>query len=214
MPTLLYIADPMCSWCYAFGPELSALLDGLPGLRIELVLGGLRAYNTEVMSDSKKADLMQHWKKVHDITGLPLIDTAIEQPGFIYNTEPACRAVVAARTLLPEAALPTFTAIQQAFYAEGRDVTQGEELAAVCCGVLSAMGSPISTDAFHSHWSSESTVLAAHNDFVQCKQWQIDGFPALVLERNGQLDMVTTGYARVQTLVEQMQTLVDHSLPS
>ena len=214
MPTLLYIADPMCSWCYAFGPELATLLDGLPGLQVELVLGGLRAYNTEVMSDTAKDDLMGHWKKVHESTGLPLIDSALEQPGFIYNTEPACRAVVAARTLLPAAALPTFHAIQQAFYAEGRDVTQGDALARIGSDVLNAMGSPTSVEAFRTHWSSEDTVLATHNDFVQCKRWEITGFPALVLERNGQLDMVTTGYTRVETLIKQMQALVDHGLPS
>ena len=214
MPTLLYIADPMCSWCYAFGPELSALLDGLPGLQVEVVLGGLRAYNKEVMRADQMADLMQHWKKVHETTGLPLIDTALVQPGFIYDTEPACRAVIAARTLLPAAALPTFQAIQRAFYAEGRDVTQADVLASVCCGVLAEMGCPTTLESFREHSASERIVLATHSDFVQCKQWRIDGFPALVLERNGQLDMVTAGYARVETLVTQLQTLVDHGLAS
>ena len=26
-PHLIYFADPMCSWCYGFGPELRKLLD-------------------------------------------------------------------------------------------------------------------------------------------------------------------------------------------
>lgn len=211
MPTLLYIADPMCSWCYGFGPELAALLDGLPGLKLEIVVGGLRAYNTEIMHDAMKTELMHHWKKVHDISGLPFLDTAIEQPGFVYDTEPACRAVVAVRTLSPVAALPAFAAIQHAFYGEGRDVTRGKTLAELCCPVLRETGTAITAEAFLSLWSSEKIVLATQSDFVQCKNWKIDGFPALVLERNGQLDMVTAGYARVETLVGQMQVLVDHS---
>ena len=36
---LVYFADPMCSWCYGFGPELDALLIGRPGLRVDLVMG-------------------------------------------------------------------------------------------------------------------------------------------------------------------------------
>lgn len=214
MPNLIYLADPMCSWCYGFGPELLALLDGLPGLHVEIVVGGLRAYNTEVMDDAMKAELMQHWKKVHDISGLTFRDTALEQPGFIYNTEPACRAVVAARTLAPAAALPVFHAIQHAFYSEGRDVTRADVLAEVCCAALEADGTPTTHEAFLAVWSSEKIVLATHGDFVQTKNWKIDGFPALVLERNGQLDMVTSGYTRVAALVEQMQTLVDNSAQS
>ena len=211
MPNLIYIADPMCSWCYGFGPELLALLEGLPGLPVEIVVGGLRAHNTEVMDPSAKAELMTHWKKVHETSGLPFVDLAIEQPGFIYNTEPACRAVVAARTLAPMASLAVFHAIQHAFYGEGRDVTLGDVLAEVCCAALNAAATPTRADAFHDLWSSEKIVLATHGDFVQTKNWKIDGFPALVLERNGQLDMITSGYARVEVLVEQLQALIDHS---
>jgi len=43
--------------------------------------------------------------------------------------EPASRAVVAMAGLNPEAVFPLIQAIQAAFYAEGRDVTQGGGLA-------------------------------------------------------------------------------------
>lgn len=211
MPNLIYIADPMCSWCYGFGPELLALLDGLPGLPVEVIVGGLRAHNATVMDDAMKAELMTHWKKVHDISGLNFLDNAIEQPGFIYNTEPACRAVVAARTLAPAATLAVFHAIQQAFYGEGRDVTRGEVLAEVCAMALQAEGVAVDAAEFETLWASEKIVLATHADFVQTKNWKVDGFPCLVLERNGQLDMVSAGYARMPALIDQLQTLVDHS---
>ena len=42
---LLYFADPMCSWCYGFGPELDGLLRERADLRVQLVMGGLRAYH-------------------------------------------------------------------------------------------------------------------------------------------------------------------------
>ncbi|MFT5532341.1 MAG: putative protein-disulfide isomerase [Burkholderiaceae bacterium] len=211
MPNLIYIADPMCSWCYGFGPELTSLLDGLPGLSIDIVLGGLRAYNSDRMDDSMKTELMTHWKKVHETSGLPFSDHAIEQPGFIYNTEPACRAVVAARTLAPHASLAVFNAIQQAFYVDGRDVTQGAVLADIASTTLTTAGIPTEAEAFETLWASEKIVLATHADFVQTKAWKINGFPMLVLERNGRLDLVTSGYLRMPALVEQLQTLVDNA---
>ena len=214
MPTLIYIADPMCSWCYGFGPELNALLEGLPGLPVEVVVGGLRAFNTAVMDEPMRNELMVHWAQVHATSGLTMLDNAVNQPTFIYDTEPACRAVVTARTLSPQGALPVFSAIQHAFYAEGRDVTRGDILAEVACAALAGCGVQHSADHFLALWSSAPMRQATLDDFNLTKSWKIDGFPMLVLERNGQLDMVTSGFARTSALVDQLQLLVDNSTQS
>ena len=214
MPTLIYIADPMCSWCYGFGPELDALLEGLPGLPVEVVVGGLRAFNTTAMDDAMRDELMTHWEQVHATSGLTMLDNAVNQPGFIYDTEPACRAVVTARTVSQDAALPVFHAIQQAFYAEGRDVTRGDILAEVACAALVKMGVQQTVDNFLTLWSSTQMREATLDDFKLTKSWEVDGFPMLILERNGQLDMVTSGFARTTALVDQLQLLVDNSSQS
>lgn len=211
MPTLIYVADPMCSWCYGFGPELVSLLEGLPGLQVEVVVGGLRAFNTTPMDDAAREELMSHWEKVHAASGLTMLDNAVNQPGFIYDTEPACRAVVTARSLLPQSALPVFHAIQHAFYAEGRDVTRGDVLADVVCAALAIAGVEQDPVTFAALWSSAPMRQATQADFDLTKHWKIDGFPMLILERNGQLDMVTSGYARMPALIDQLQLLVDNS---
>ena len=105
MATLIYIADPMCSWCYGFGPELVTLLNGLPDVPLEIVVGGLRANNTKLMDEELKTTLLSHWRHVEEASGLPFSDKVLSDAGFIYNTEPACRAVVAARMLAPAATL-------------------------------------------------------------------------------------------------------------
>ncbi len=46
---LAYFADPMCSWCYGFGPQLAKLPERHPDARLEPVMGGLRACNREAM---------------------------------------------------------------------------------------------------------------------------------------------------------------------
>ncbi|RJF96192.1 DsbA family protein [Noviherbaspirillum saxi] len=210
MPSLLYIADPMCSWCYGFGPELTALLEGLPGLPVNIVVGGLRAYTTETMDDALRTSVRGHWKQIGERTGLPFADTAaLDEKSFVYNTEPACRAVVAARMLAPQAALAVFHAIQHAFYAEGKDVTQDAVLASVASAVLTQAGVPTNEASFLVTLKSEAAVMATYQDFEQTKRWGITGFPTLVLERDGKLDMVTAGYVAMPTLIELLQALVD-----
>lgn len=209
MPSLIYIADPMCSWCYGFGAELKALLDGLPGLQVEIIVGGLRAYNTVPMDDALKAKLQTHWKHVGERTGLSLAPAALDSKDFIYNTEPACRAVVATRILEPAACLSVFEAIQSAFYAEGKDVTRTEILCDIAARTIASTGTPMDEDTFLATFKSEAAVMATYNDIEQAKRWQVVGFPTLVLEREGALDLVTSGFVTMPELVERLQALVD-----
>jgi len=209
MASLIYIADPMCSWCYGFGPELRALLDGLPGLPLHVVTGGLRAYNRQPLDPELKATLQTHWRHVAERSGLPFADGALDHPGFVYDTEPACRAVVTARTLAPQAALPVLHAIQQAFYAQGRDVTRPDVLASVAAEAMSAAGIPTEADAFRAQLESAAAVSATADDFARTKRWGVSGFPTLVLERDGQLDLVTAGFLPMPQLVARMEALID-----
>lgn len=209
MPSLIYVADPMCSWCYGFGPELAALLDGLPGMPIEVVVGGLRPYTREVMDDALKTTLRGHWDTVAQRTGLPFSPEGLKREGFVYDTEPACRAVVSARMLAPQTALYVLHEIQRAFYADGRDVTDAGVLAEVSAAAMTEAGAPTGSADFLATWASEPAILATNEDFLQVQRWEINGFPTLLLERGGQLDMATSGYVAMPTLIDMLQALVD-----
>lgn len=214
MAKLIYIADPMCSWCYGFGPELKTLLDGVPELRFEIVVGGLRAYNKQLMDEALKSTLLSHWGKVEEASGLPFSRAALSHKDFIYDTEPACRAVVVARMLAPETALDVFHAIQHGFYAEGLDTTQGDVLAKISVAVLNKAGINTSVQDFLNTWSSEDAITTTHNDFLQTQRWGVTGFPTLAFEQAGELYLVTSGFARTETLVERLQALVDQTSDS
>ncbi|CAL60780.1 putative protein-disulfide isomerase [Herminiimonas arsenicoxydans] len=211
MTKLIYIADPMCSWCYGFGPELTTLLNGIPDTPLEIVLGGLRAYNPDLMDEKLKASLLAHWEKVEEASGLPFSEDALSHPNFIYDTEPACRAVVAARLLAPHKALDVFHAIQHGFYAEGLDTTKGDVLAKISVDVLNKAGIDIELKDFLAAWSSEDTITATNNDFLQTQRWGVTGFPTLVFENAGELHLVTSGFIRTEALVARLQALVDQT---
>lgn len=203
MTRLIYIADPMCSWCYGFRPELSALLGRLGDAELILIMGGLRAGNTQLMDDKLKATLRTHWQHVQEASGLPFSEAAMAHEGFIYDTEPACRAVVAVRESPPHRALDYFHAVQKAFYAEGRDVTQ----AAVLADVAVAQG--LAREDFLAAWESTAISDTTRQDFSVTQRWGISGFPTLLMEHGGQLHAVTTGYARADDLAERMREITE-----
>src|SRR3712207_8936900 len=47
-----------------------------------------------------------HWEHVAELTGQPFEFAFFDRQGFVYDTEPACRAVATVREQRPELALP------------------------------------------------------------------------------------------------------------
>lgn len=209
MPSLIYIADPMCAWCYGFAPELAVLLQGLPELSVHVVAGGLRAYNREPLDDASRTSLLANWTRVAAASGLPFAPGFSPAPEFVFDTEAACRAVVTARAVAPDATFSVFHAIQHAFFAQGRDVTRADILAEIVSAELAAAGHPLSAAACHGRWASDSMIMETAQDFGQVRRWGVTGFPTLILERDGQLDLITSGYVKVEQLVERMQSIID-----
>ena len=202
----------MCSWCYGFGVPLQELLQQLPGVPLAIVLGGLRAYNKEVMPDSLKATLHHHWQEVTQRSGKHFGPGQFDREGYIYDTEPACRAVVTIRTHAAEHTLSMYHTVQHAFYAEGRDITQTDVLADVWQELENELsdskilgGGRFSRDAFLEAFNSDSIKTQTRNDFAMVQQWGIRGFPALIAVVNGEAQLVANGYMEADEMLQRVQ---------
>ena len=191
---LLYFADPMCSWCYGFGPELSKLLDRHPDTRLDLVMGGLRPFNRERMTPQFREMLRGHWRHVAQASGLPFSETVLDRDDFLYDTEPACRAVVTARDIDVSKAYAYMKAVQLAFYRDGRDVTQRDVLAQI------AAESGYDDDAFRMAFDTDHMREETQSDFATAKTLGVSGFPTLAITHGAQLYLVTSGYVTEDVL--------------
>jgi len=185
---LRYFADPLCSWCYGFGPELAKLLAARPDIGASLVMGGLRPFNRERMTPAFRSMLREHWSHVATASGLPFSQAIIDRDDFVYDTEPACRAVVTARHLFPAQALPMLKSIQSAFYRDGRDATQ----AAVLADIAAENGYDRAT--FLVSLDSDAMRSATRADFAATQSLGVSGFPTLAASRGEELYLVTSGY--------------------
>lgn len=201
---LIYVGDPMCSWCYGFAAPLAQLLadpqDAAP-LQLALIMGGLRPFTTEAISRERADELAGHWHHVAQASGQPFAaapHTAMHRPGFIYDTEPASRATVTVRSLWPRQVWRYFTAVQHAFYAEGRDVTDP--------GVLADIAEPlgIARAEFAKAFASREMRDATLQDFQQSQAWGIRGFPTLIAEHGDHLHLVGSGFMPLDALREKL----------
>ena len=178
----------MCTWCYGFGPELAKLLARHPDAGVDLLMGGLRPFNTQPTTAEFRDMLREHWQHVATASGLPFSETALERPGFVYDTEPACRAVVTARDMEGSRALGYMKAVQAAFYRDGRDVTRGDELADIAaeCG--------FERDTFRMRLDAPQMREQAREDFARTQALGVGGFPTLGVVHASQVYLVTSGY--------------------
>jgi putative protein-disulfide isomerase len=195
---LLYFADPLCSWCYGFGPELARFLSRHPEARIDLVMGGLRAGNTQTMSEAFKDMLRGHWGHVAKASGLPFSEAILAREDFIYDTEPPCRGVVTARAIDPPKAFDFFKAVQAGFYRDGRDVTRTLVLADI------AAETGYDRPQFLATLESQEMREATRNDFAMTQSLDVTGFPTLAAPRGPQLYLVTSGYVTDDVLDQRV----------
>ncbi|WP_122437261.1 DsbA family protein [Pseudomonas viridiflava] len=192
---LIYVMDPMCSWCWGFAPVADALVQQARAadVPLHLVMGGLRS-EASPLEASKRRYILEHWQAVEEATGQPFLREGALPEGFVYDTTSACLAVTAARSLEPERAWELVKLIQQAFYGQGRDVTRPSVLAEL------AEQAGFSRQQFADAFDSPEQQAATAADFTWSQDLGIAGFPTLLAERNGQLALLTNGYQPLSEL--------------
>ena len=198
---IILFADPMCSWCWGFSPVIAAI-DAKYGerARISVVMGGLRPGTTEAMDEAAKATVRHHWEEVNRMTGQPFSFAFFERHGFVYDTEPPCRAQVTVRKLKPESSLRYLDALHRAFYVEGKDVTDTDILA----GIAETVG--VERQAFLEAFDSDDIRDQTKGDFRQSRRLQISGFPTVLLRDGRGLAALTVGYRDLETLAPHLET--------
>jgi putative protein-disulfide isomerase len=172
---LIFVADPMCSWCWGFAPAISAIRNKYADrLTIQLVVGGLRAGNDKVMGDEAKGYIRHHWEEVNKATGQPFDFTFFDRDDFTYDTEPACRACVTVRGLKSDAALNYMELLHKSFYANNQDITG--------TSVLASLAKSLGVDAaqFAKVFASDEARVATHDDFQVARNLGVTGFPTIV----------------------------------
>lgn len=199
--TLIYIGDPMCSWCYGFAPEITEVKEHYPGMEFRLVLGGLRPHGSETMA-TLGTFLGHHWDEVHKRSGQPFNHGILTDSNFVYNTEPACRAVVVARKLKPEVELAFFKAVQRAFYVHNQNTADPLTYA----GLAEEFG--MDTETFITHFNAEETRQECLEDFRLTAAMGIQGFPAVVIKHKGQFFLAANGYTSAENLIRTIDRIL------
>ncbi len=205
---LVYVHDPMCSWCYAFEPlrrDLVAALDGR--LPVRRLLGGLAPDSDAPMPELMREKLEQTWQRIEQVV-----------PGTRFNydfwrhcaprrsTYPSNRAVIAARQQDPACDTRMTARIQQAYYLEAQNPSDDSTLTEL------AMELGLDTERFARDLVAGETRQAHEAEMMQARALGIYSFPSLAVVHDGVPRHLALTYTELDFLLEQIDAITE-SLP-
>jgi len=185
---LWYIADPMCSWCWGFAPIIKSIrLNYSEQLKIEPVMGGLRSGKL-AMASEQRAEILNHWKAVNEMTGQPFSFEGAMPEGFIYDTEPSCRGMVAMALINPSLVFSLLESIQFSFYVEQKDVTNPRVLAELAGKI------GVDMDLYLQVFESDDAKKKVSIHFNKVRQWGVNSFPTIAVQNAAGYSILNKGY--------------------
>ena len=195
MQELIFVLDPMCSWCWGFHPIIETLRKNHSNsYKFSLVMGGLRTTGQMEWNTQSKTYLSSAWDAVHKTTKQPFNSMLLNKTAFDYNTYPSCKAVIAVRELFGiDAAFTYFGDIQKAFYTEAKDITSLELLTHYVTH---------DKEIFVNFYHSERAELLMQHDFSKARSMGANAFPSTVkIDKDGHMVCIN-GYKSLEEILK------------
>lgn len=201
---IIYVGDPMCSWCWGISNHLRKLKEHFAHFQFRVIVGGLRPGGGDPWNAQFKEFLKHHWEEVNKRSGQPFGEKLFQQEQFNYDTEPPCRAVVASRRWMRTYEFDFYEAVSRKFYVDNEDPNKDDFYRSICKRFAIPFEEFI--QVFHSEEIKQQTLA----DFQQNREWGVRGFPTVLFRVDQQLFQVNHGYAEYST----MKSTIDHILES
>ena len=194
MSELIFVIDPMCSWCWGFHPIIEELRkQPTKKYKFSLIVGGLRTTGQMPWNTNSKSYLKDNWDAVKQKTGQDFSPILLNRTTFDYNTYPSCKAVVTIRELWgDEASFNYLFIIQKAFYAEGKDITSID--------ILTSYVIQDKAEFIAFYTSKRAEVLMQH-DFSKARSMGANTFPSVVkIDKDGHM-VCMKGYRSLEEVL-------------
>ncbi len=177
---------------------------GLPNtISSSYLLGGLAADTSQPMPDEMQTRLQATWREIEK-----RIPTARFNFDFWTRntprraTYPACRAVIAARTMDPETEQPMILAIQQAYYLQARNPSDDTTLIALATKI------GLDKQQFTQLLKHHSTQRILEVEIGQVQRMGVRSFPTLVLQHEKSHWPVAIDYLNVEPMLKLIQDIL------
>ncbi len=181
---LLYLFDPLCGWCYAAAPAVTAMAEEY-GPTFEFMPSGLfTGSGARPLNDAMATHAWTNDRRIAQMTGQVFSelyrDNILARRDRPFDSGPLTLAMTAVRAVDPALEAHFLHRAQAARYVEGRDTTDAVVLAEIAAGLTSGLENLATRLA-----SDEGLATATAARVAEARRLQsrigVTGVPALVV---------------------------------
>ncbi len=212
--TLYYCYDAYCGWCYGFSPVLKKIAETFKdSLDIEVLSGGM-IIGEQVMPIDKIAPYIKSaYKRVEELSGVKFGEDYLwhinnpEQSDWQMNSEKPAIALCIFKEYYPQRQVDFASDLQFALNYEGRDLDDNEAYR----HLLEKYS--IQPEVFYEKLQSDEYKEQAYYEFALCKQLEVSGFPALLLQLNDlKFYLLARGFTAYEDVKERIEKVLSEPL--
>ncbi|MGF1793695.1 DsbA family protein [Photobacterium profundum] len=200
-PTLYYVYDPMCSWCWGYKPAWLQIKEAvIDDVEVVYVLGGLAPDSDVPMSEAMQQQIATYWKKIENDLGTQFNYDFWYQNTPRRSTYPACRAILAAREQRAEPAM--LDAIQHAYYLDAKNPSDND----ILIGLAKSIG--IDCDKFEADFLSPTTHDALLREIAFARSIGGNSFPSLFVQTEKGVGELMINYEDAKMTIAQIRSVI------
>lgn len=207
-PTLIYVYDPLCGWCYGFHPVMEKLaLRFADDLTINVIAGGLAVGENAQTIAEGYSYIPDGIARVEQTTGVQFGENfklLAEEGSYFYDSEPSCKAQTVINELASDQALHFAGLLQDAIFKEGKNLNEW----ATFSELMEALS--IDKKEAKSLYESDKIKKKTESGFEWCKQHGATAFPALLLNIGEEYGVMSLGYRPFDTIESHLHHLINN----
>lgn len=209
-PLLVYCYDAYCGWCYGFSPVIKKIAAEYANqFDTEVISGGMMIGGEKMPIEKIGPYIQGAYHRVEALTGIRFGEDFLwhinnpDKSDWVMNSEKPAIALCILKELQPNNQVEFAADLQYALNYEGRDLDDDEAYRHLLKKYT------IDPEDFYSKLKNEVYKEKAYYEFALCKQLQVTGFPAVLLQLSeSKFYLLSRGF----TPYEEMKERIDNVL--
>lgn len=208
--TFYYCYDAYCGWCYGFREVIKKVHSRYKDLfDFEVLSGGLILPETPQPIAVMAKFIREAYPHVEELTGVRFGEDYLwhvrhpEQSNWYPHSEKPAIALCVFKEFAPDQQVSFTSDLQYALHFEGRDLTDNEAY----LPILEKYNFP--KEQFYEKLSDPRYKEQAHYEFALCRQLQVTGYPALLLQVSDlKFHLLARGFTPYEMLEERIENVL------
>jgi putative protein-disulfide isomerase len=210
LPIIIYCYDAYCGWCYGFSPVMKEIeLQYREQLQFEVLSGGMIIGEEKHHIGLIANYVSRTYKNVEELTGISFGKDYLwhvfnpDKSDWHLDSEIPAIALCVFKEYYPERQVEFAADLQFGLHCEGRDLTDDEAYR----HLLEKYNIP--PTEFYEKLRSENFKESAYYEFALCKQLQVTGFPAVMLQvTESKFYLLSRGYTDLATMKSRLDNVL------